>query len=182
MQTIVKVILKRQGRHGSESGHPWVFQSEIDYIKGKFKPGDIVDVFNARRQYLGRGYINPRSQITVRLLSRDEEMVDRDFFVRRISRAWAYRQRFLAEPEYCRLIFSEADFLPGLIVDKFGACLVIQTLALGMDVYKDIIVSVLDELLQPEMIYERNDASVRTLEGLPLQKGFLKGRDNAAGA
>ena len=93
MQTIAKVILKRQGRHGSESGHPWVFQSEIDYIKGKFTPGDIVDVFNARRQYLGRGYINPRSQITVRLLSRDEEMVDRDFFVRRISRAWAYRQR-----------------------------------------------------------------------------------------
>ena len=89
MQTIAKVILKRQGRHGSESGHPWVFQSEIDYIKGKFKPGDIVDVFNARRQYLGRGYINPRSQITVRLLSRDEEMVDRDCFVRRISRAWA---------------------------------------------------------------------------------------------
>ena len=94
MQTIAKVNLKRQGRHGSESGHPWVFQSEIDYIKGKFTPGDIVDVFNARRQYLGRGYINPRSQITVRLLSRDEETVDRDFFVRRISRAWAYRQRF----------------------------------------------------------------------------------------
>ena len=75
MQTIAKVILKRQGRHGSEAGHPWVFQSEIDYIKGKFIPGDIVDVFNARRQYLGRGYINPRSQITVRLLSRDEETV-----------------------------------------------------------------------------------------------------------
>jgi 23S rRNA (cytosine1962-C5)-methyltransferase len=175
MQTIAKVILKRHGRHGSEAGHPWVFQSEIDYIKGKFAPGDIVDVFNARRQYLGRGYINPRSQITVRLLSRDEETIDREFFVRRISRAWSYRQRFLAEPEYCRLIFSEADFLPGLIVDKFGSCLVIQTLALGMDVYKDVIVSVLDELLQPTMIYERNDASVRTLEGLPLQKGFLKG-------
>jgi 23S rRNA (cytosine1962-C5)-methyltransferase len=176
MQTLPKVILKRQGRHGSESGHPWVFQSEIDYVKGNFKPGDIVDVFNSRRHHLGRGYINPQSQISIRLLSREEELIDRDFFVRRISRAWNYRQRFLEEPEYCRLIFSEADFLPGLIVDKFGPCIVLQTLALGMDVYKNIIVSVLDELLQPEMIYERNDAPVRILEGLSLQKGFLKGK------
>ena len=135
-----------------------------------------MDVYNCRQQYLGRGYINPRSQITIRLLSREEETIDRDFFVRRISRAWNYRKRFLEEPEYCRLIFSEADFLPGLVVDKFGSCLVIQTLALGMDIYKEVIVSVLDELLHPEMIYERNDASVRTIEGLPLQKGFLKGQ------
>ncbi len=176
MQMIPKVMLKRHGRHGSEAGHPWVYQSEIDYIKGKFSPGDIVDVYNCRQQYLGRGYINPRSQITIRLLSREEETIDRDFFARRISRAWNYRKRFLEEPEYCRLIFSEADFLPGLVVDKFGSCLVIQTLALGMDIYKDIIVSVLDELLHPEIIYERNDALVRTIEGLPLQKGFLKGQ------
>ena len=176
MQIIPKVMLKRHGRHGSEAGHPWVYQSEIDYVKGKFTPGDIVDVYNCRQQYLGRGYINPRSQITIRLLSREEETIDRDFFVRRISRAWNYRKRFLEEPEYCRLIFSEADFLPGLVVDKFGSCLVIQTLALGMDIYKEVIVSVLDELLHPEMIYERNDASVRTIEGLPLQKGFLKGQ------
>ena len=177
MQTMIpKVMLKRHGKHGSESGHPWVYQSEIDYVKGKFVPGDIVDVFNCRQQYLGRGYINPRSQITIRLLSREEEIINRDFFVKRIAQAWKYRQRFLEEPEYCRLIFSEADFLPGLVVDKFGSCLVIQTLALGMDLHKDLIVSVLDELLHPEMIYERNDASVRTIEGLPLQKGFLKGQ------
>ena len=176
MQTIPKVMLKRHGKHGSESGHPWVYQSEIDYVKGKFVAGDIVDVYNCRQQYLGRGYINPRSQITIRLLSREQEVIDRDFFVRRISHAWNYRKRFLEEPEYCRLIFSEADFLPGLVVDKFGSCLVLQTLALGMDRYKAVIVSVLDELLHPEMIYERNDASVRTIEGLPLQKGFLKGQ------
>lgn len=177
MQTMIpKVMLKRHGKHGSENGHPWVYQSEIDYVKGKFVAGDIVDVFNCRQQYLGRGYINPRSQITIRLLSREEEIINRDFFVKRIAQAWKYRQRFLEEPEYCRLIFSEADFLPGLVVDKFGSCLVIQTLALGMDLHKDMIVSVLDELLHPEMIYERNDASVRTIEGLPLQKGFLKGQ------
>jgi len=79
MQMIPKVMLKRHGRHGSEAGHPWVYQSEIDYVKGKFAPGDIVDVYNCRQQYLGRGYINPRSQITIRLLSREEETIDRDF-------------------------------------------------------------------------------------------------------
>ena len=149
MQTIPKVQLKRQGRHGCETGHPWVYQSEIDYVKGKYSPGDIVDVYNNRQQFMGRGYINPRSQIAVRLLSRQEETIDRAFFERRIAHAWQYRQRFLTEPEYCRLIFTEADFLPGLVVDKFGSCLVIQTLALGMDIYKDWIVDILDELLQP---------------------------------
>ena len=176
MQTIPKVQLKRQGRHGCETGHPWIYQSEIDYVKGKYSPGDIVDVYNSRQQFMGRGYINPRSQIAVRLLSRQEETIDRAFFERRIAHAWQYRQRFLTEPEYCRLIFTEADFWPGLVVDKFGSCLVIQTLALGMDIYKDWIVDILDELLQPELIYERNDASVRAIEGLPLQKGFLKGQ------
>lgn len=176
MQTVPKVVLKRQGRHGIENGHPWVYSSEIDYVKGKFIPGDVVDVFNYQRQFMGRGYINPRSQIAVRILSREPETIDRDFFVKRISHAWQYRLRFLEEPEYCRLIFSEADFLPGLIVDKFGDCLVLQTLALGMDRYKDVIVAVLDDLLNPAMIYERNDAPVREVEGMPLQKGFLKGR------
>ena len=176
MQPVSKVILKRQGRHGSESGHPWVYSSEIDYVKGKFTPGDIVDVFNAHRQFLGRGYINPRSQIAVRILSREPESIDREFFVKRLAHAWQYRRRFLEEPEYCRLVFSEADFLPGLIVDKFGDCLVLQTLALGMERYKDMIVSVLDDLLKPAMIYERNDAPVREVEGMPLQKGFLKGQ------
>ena len=175
MQPIPKVVLKRHGKHGVESGHPWIYASEIDFVKGKFIPGDIVDVFSCRQQFLGRGYINPRSQIAVRILSRSPEEIDRDFFVRRISHAWRYRQRFLEEPEYCRLVFSEADFLPGLVVDKFGGCLVLQTLALGMDRYKDMIVSVLDELLKPEMIYERNDASVREIEGMQMQKGFLKG-------
>lgn len=176
MRQIPQVVLKRQGRHGSEAGHPWVYSSEIYTVKGDFAPGDLVDVFNYRQQFIGRGYINPRSQIGVRILSREPEKIDRDFFVRRLSHAWRYRNRFLEEPEYCRLVFSEADFLPGLIVDKFGDCLVLQTLALGMDRYKDLIVSVLAELLQPATIYERNDAPVREIEGLDLRKGFLKGQ------
>ncbi len=175
MQVTTSVFLRKGAQHRVESGHPWVYQSELDYIDGEFEPGDIVDVYNFRQKFIGRGYINPRSQIIVRLLSREQEPIDREFFKKRIQTAWKYRQTFISEPEYCRLVYGEADFLPALIVDKFGPYMVIQTLALGIDVHKDTIISVLDELFQPEGIYERNDVPVRRLEGLPEVKGYLKG-------
>lgn len=175
MQVTTSVFLRKGAQHRVESGHPWVYQSELDYIDSEFEPGDIVDVYNFRQKFIGRGYINPRSQIIVRLLSREQEPIDREFFKKRIQTAWKYRQTFISEPEYCRLVYGEADFLPALIVDKFGPYMVIQTLALGIDVHKDTIVSVLDELFQPEGIYERNDVPVRRLEGLPEVKGYLKG-------
>lgn len=176
MEIKTKVFLRKGAQHRVENGHPWVYQSELDYIDGEFQPGDIVDVHNFRQRFIGRGYINPRSQIIVRILSRQQEPIDRAFFKRRIETAWQYRQRFLAEPEYCRLVYGEADFLPALIVDKFGKYMVIQTLALGIDVHKDTIISVLEELFDPEGIYERNDVSVRKLEGLDMRKGFLRGK------
>ncbi|HEY3424368.1 MAG TPA: class I SAM-dependent rRNA methyltransferase [Negativicutes bacterium] len=176
MQVSANVVLRKGAQHRVESGHPWVYQTEIATINGDFKPGDIVDVYNFRQRFIGRGFINPRSQIIVRLLTREQEVIDRDFFKKRIAAAWRYRQRFISEPEYCRLIFGEADFLPGLIVEKFGAYFVIQTLALGIDVHKETIVSILEELFQPEGIYERNDVPVRRLEGLEQQKGYLKGQ------
>lgn len=175
MEVTTKVFLRKGAQYRVESGHPWVYQSELDYIDGDFVPGDIVDVYNAKQRFIGRGYINPRSQIIVRLLTREQETIDRDFFKKRIQTAWEYRQRVSNEPEYCRLVYGEADFLPALIVDKFGPYLVIQTLALGIDVHKETIVSVLEELFQPAGIYERNDVPVRRLEGLPEQKGFIKG-------
>lgn len=175
MTAMAKVIIRKGAHHRIENGHPWVYQTEVDTIEGEFEPGDIVDVLNARQRFIGRGYINPRSQILVRILTREQEAIDREFFKRRIEAAWRYRQRFLSEPDYCRLIFGEADFLPALIVDKFGPVLVIQTLALGIDGYKDMIVSLLDELFMPEGIYERNDVPVRELEGLDQRKGYLKG-------
>ncbi|SHJ77144.1 class I SAM-dependent rRNA methyltransferase [Propionispora hippei] len=175
MQVTTSVFLRKGAQHRVESGHPWVYQSELDYIDGEFEPGDIVDVYNFRQKFIGRGYINPRSQIIVRLLSREQEPIDREFFKKRIQTAWKYRQTFISEPEYCRLVYGEADFLPALIVDKFGPYMVIQTLALGIDVHKATIVSVLEELFQPEGIYERNDVPVRRLEGLPEVKGYLKG-------
>lgn len=137
-------------------------------------PGDIVNVLNHSRTFIGRGYINPNSKIQIRLLTRVDEPIDREFFWRRIAEAWEYRKRF-CDPASCRVIFGEADFLPGLVVDKFGEVLVIQTLALGIDQYKEMIVEILDELIEPIGIYERNDVPVRELEGLKQQTGFLKG-------
>ncbi len=175
MEITTKVFLRKGAQHRVENGHPWVYQSELDYIDGEFEPGDIVDVYNSRQRCIGRGYINPRSQIIVRLLSRKQEPIDREFFKRRIETAWRYRKKFLVEPDYCRLVYGEADFLPGLIIDKFGKYMVVQTLALGIDVHKETIISVLDELFAPEGIYERNDVPVRKLEGLDMRKGYLKG-------
>lgn len=175
MEVTAGVYLRKGAQHRVENGHPWVYQSEVNYIDGEFNPGDIVDVYNSRQRFIGRGYINPRSQIIVRILTREQETIDREFFKRRIQTAWEYRQRFINEPEYCRLVYGEADFLPALIVDKFGEYMVIQTLALGIDIHKETIVSVLEELFQPKGIYERNDVSVRRLEGLEEKKGYLLG-------
>lgn len=163
-------------RHRAISGHPWVYGTEVDNITGDFEPGDIVEVNDPKGKFLGRGYINPASQILVRILTRDRtEEINSDFFAKRIRAALDYRRRVVSGTDSYRLIFAEADFLPALIVDKFGDYLVIQTLALGIDKYKDEIAGILDELLNPAGIYERNDAAVRELEGLPLKAGFLKG-------
>lgn len=163
-------------RHRVSLGHPWVYGTEVEDITGHFEPGDIVEVIDPKGKFLGRGYINPASQILVRILTRDRnEEINRAFFVSRIKAALDYRRRVVRGTDSYRLIFGEADFLPALIVDKFGGYLSVQTLALGIDKYKDEITAILDELLSPAGIYERNDVAVRELEGLPLKTGFLKG-------
>lgn len=170
---MAKVILGyRKGRR-VESGHPWVYSNEIERIEGDYEPGDIVEVYNFKDKFVGRGYINPKSQITVRIMTRDKnEQINEDFLRRKIQAAWDYRKKVI-ETTSCRVVFGEADFLPALIVDKFGDYLVIQTLALGIDVWKDTIVKILNEIFHPKGIYERNDVYVRDLEGLEQKKGFL---------
>lgn len=165
------------GRHRRvAAGHPWVYATEVAGVEGDPAPGDLVRVVDARGRFLGRGYINPASQILVRILTRDPgERVDRDFFRRRLAAALEYRRRVAPRAEACRLVFGEADFLPALIVDRFGPYLVLQTLALGIDRFKGLIVEVLVELLRPRGIYERNDVNVRLLEGLDLRTGHLYG-------
>lgn len=156
-------------------GHPWIFQSEVEKVHGNFEPGDTVTVVDGRGHPLGKGYINPRSQIIVRMWTNKDEPIDRAFLQRRLERAWAYRQRLLPDTSMCRVVFGEADFIPGLIVDKFGDILVIQTLALGIDRWLPEIVEILQEMLHPRGIYERNDVPVRELEGLQQRTGVLRG-------
>ena len=168
-----RAILNKKISRRIESGHPWVFGNEVNTVEGDAAAGDIVEVYTHDKKFVGKGYINPQSQILVRLLTRDKaEAIDESFFFHRLKEAWEYRQR-LGYTENCRLIFGEADFLPALIIDKFNDYFVIQTLALGIDRWKPAIVKALEQLFQPKGIYERNDVPVRELEGMPQQKGFL---------
>jgi 23S rRNA (cytosine1962-C5)-methyltransferase len=170
---MTKVYLKKKISRRVENGHPWIFANEVGVVEGEVNGGDTVDVFTHDKKFIGRGYINPKSQILVRLLTRDRaEVIDEGFFKKRLRQAWEYRQR-IGYTENCRLVFGEADDLPALIIDKFSEYFVIQTLALGMDRWKPAIVAALEELFQPRGIYERNDVPVRELEGLPPVKGFL---------
>jgi len=145
----------------------------VEKVDGEVQGGEIVEVFTYDKKFVGKGYINPKSQIIVRLLTRNKtDSINEDFFVNQISKCWAYRQQ-LGYRENCRLVFGEADSLPQLIIDKFNDYFVIQTLALGIDLWKPAIVKALNQLFQPKGIFERNDVPVRELEGLPQQKGFL---------
>ncbi|CAN5539040.1 class I SAM-dependent rRNA methyltransferase [soil metagenome] len=169
---MTKVILKRKIAHRIANGHPWIFANEIEKTEGALDGGGIADVFFHDGKFVGRGYVNPQSQIMVRLLTRKKEEIDEQFFYKRISEAWEYRKK-IGYTENCRLIFGEADEMAALIIDKFNDYFVIQTLALGIDVWKPAIISALQKIFSPKGIYERNDVPVRELEGLKQQKGFL---------
>ena len=153
-------------------GHPWIYNNEIDRIAGIVAPGDIVEVYYFDGQLAGRGYINPGSQIMIRLLTRKRDNIDAAFFHQKISEAWAYRQQ-LGYTENCRLVFGEADGLPALIIDKFNDYFVLQTLSLGIEQWKTAIVDAINTIFKPKGIYERNDVPVRELEGLEQKKDFL---------
>ena len=169
---MTKVFLRKKIAPRVANGHPWIYGNEVEKIEGEVIAGDIVDVYYSAEKYAGRGYINPQSQILVRLLTRKQETIDEAFFYNKILKAWQYRQK-LGYTENCRLVFGEADEMPALIIDKFNDYFVIQTLSLGIDKWKDAIVNSLETIFHPKGIYERNDVPVRGLEGLPQQKGFL---------
>lgn len=170
---MTKFFLRKKIGDRVINGHPWIFSNELGDSEGNYEPGDIVSVYSYNGSFVGKGYINPASQIRIRLLSRDsEEVIDDSFFYKRILEAWEYRKQ-IGYVENCRLIFGEADQMPALIIDKFNDYFVLQTLALGMDRWKSAIVAALQKIFSPKGIYERNDVPVRELEGLPQQKGFL---------
>lgn len=157
------------------SGHLWVFSNELSESPKRFAPGALVELRDRKGAFLGIGYINPHSLIAARILTRKSEGIDEAFFRRRIEEALAYRRRFLGGRSSFRAVYSESDFLPGLVVDKYAGCLSVQFLTFGMEAMAGTIIKVLDEVFSPSAIVLRNDSSIRTLEGLPLEKKVVKG-------
>lgn len=175
---MANVILKKGEGRLLKSGGMWIFDNEISKVKGDYKNGDIVNVLDFDDYPMGKGFINSNSKIRVRMLTRNPEAeIDENFFRERVRNAWEYRKKTV-DTSCCRVIFGEADFLPGLVVDKFSDVLVVQSLALGIDIHKKLLMSLLVEEMKKDGIeirgvYERSDAKVRSLEGMPRTKGFL---------
>ena len=177
MNHTVVTLKKGEGRT-LKAGGAWVYDNEIDTILGSFENGDIVTVHDFDGYFMGYGFINTNSKITVRIMSRHKEHpVTEEFLRERVRAAWEYRKQVI-DTSSCRIIFGEADWLPGLVVDKFSDVLVVESLALGIDKLKPLILDSLVEILKEDGIairgiYERSDAKVREQEGLPRYKGFI---------
>lgn len=175
---LAAVILKKGGGRTVKAGGMWIYDNEIERMEGSFQGGDIVEVHDFDGYFMGYGYINPKSKITVRILSRKKDsIINEAFFERRVRDAWNYRKETI-DTSCCRLIFGEADFLPGIVIDKFSDVLVVESLALGIDRWKTVIVEAVKKVLAEDNIvirgvYERSDAKVREQEGMERYKGFI---------
>jgi 23S rRNA (cytosine1962-C5)-methyltransferase len=156
-------------------GHDWVFSSEVLKVFGKPADGDVISLKDGRDRLIGSAIYNSKSQITARRFSRQRQDLDLDFFKRRIAQAAEYRARRHVDTKLCRLVWSESDGLPGVIIDRYGDHFVLQTLTLAMDMRKDLIANAIVDLFGSVMIVERNDAPVRRAEGLELKSGILRG-------
>jgi 23S rRNA (cytosine1962-C5)-methyltransferase len=170
-----QVILKKNEDARLLAGHQWIFSNEISSVDGLPAAGDIVEILRFDRHFLGLGYFNPHSLISVRFLTSQREDISRDFFERRITDALNLRTRLFPQAESFRLVNGESDFLPGLVIDKYNEFLSVQTLSCGMDQRISEICDVLESLLHPKAIVERNDTPLRTLEHLEEKKGTLRG-------
>lgn len=177
MNNAIVTLKKGEGRT-IKAGGMWIFDNEIASIMGSFTNGDIVEIHDFDGYPMGKGFINQNSRIRIRLMTKNiHQEIDRDFLYQRVREAWEYRKK-VVDTTSCRVIFGEADFLPGLVIDKFSDVLVVESLALGIDRYKEEIVNILKELLLQDGIsirgvYERSDAKVRLNEGMERVKGFI---------
>ena len=177
MHNTIVTLKKGEGRT-LKAGGAWVYDNEIDSIVGTFEDGDIVTIHDFDGYFMGYGFINRKSKITIRIMSRyKEHPITEEFLKERVRAAWEYRKQVI-DTSSCRIIFGEADWLPGLVVDKFADVLVVESLALGIDKLKPYILECLVEILKEDGItirgiYERSDAKVREQEGLPRYKGFI---------
>jgi len=160
-------------------GHPWIFSGAVDGLDPHLEPGTVVAVRAADGSYCGRGYINPRCAIAVRMLTREAEAIDTDFFIRRIRAAQDLRTALLADTTAYRLLNAEGDFLPGFVADRYGEIIVLQCLTAGADRMRASLVEALSRIVQPRGIYERSGGSVRREEGLPTREGVVAGEVSA---
>lgn len=180
MSEAIVTLKKGEGRT-IKAGGAWIFDNEIDSVVGSFENGDIVIVHDFDGYMMGRGFINTNSKIRVRMMTRKKnQVIDDDFLYMRVKNAWEYRKSVLLPVDLncCRVIFGEADFLPGLVIDKYDDVLVVESLALGIDRMKLKIVDMLKEIMAADGfkvrgVYERSDAKVRVKEGLAPYKGFI---------
>ena len=172
------VTLKKGEGRTIKAGGAWIFDNEIDTITGRFKNGEVVTVHDFDGYPMGKGFINQNSKIRIRMMTRKpDQEIDESFLKMRVKNAWEYRKTTV-DSSSCRIIFGEADFLPGLVIDKYEDVLVVECLALGMEQFKETIVNFLKEILAEDGIkirgvYERSDANERTKEGLSKVKGFI---------
>jgi 23S rRNA (cytosine1962-C5)-methyltransferase len=178
MLPLPRVVLKKGKEKPLLRGHPWVFSGAVAKIEREVTPGDIAQIFSMEGQFLGIGHVNPHSQIIFRLLSRKDEPLDIHFLKGRISAAAEWRERwFMGKTNAYRMVNGEGDFLPGLILDRYGDVLVLQFLTAGMDRWKPLLVDLLVKEYSPKSIYERSDVATRKEEGLPQVSGLLHGKE-----
>jgi 23S rRNA (cytosine1962-C5)-methyltransferase len=170
------VTITARGIERIASGHLWIYRTDVADASGA-EPGAVVRLLDRRKRYWGQALYSSRSQIALRLLTREDRAFDEAFLAERIRAAAAFREQVTGGAQAYRLVAAEGDLLPSLIVDRYGACLVIQTLSQGMDRLKPAIVEILRKEFAPLTIIERNDAAVRALEGLPEQTGVLAGEE-----
>lgn len=175
MEPIHSVRLKTGEQDRLLAGHPWIYRNAVEGWPPSVEPGDLVDVVDSRGCFVGRGYLNPRSNIAIRLFARDRLPIDQDFFTNRIRQAQVWREQMLGGRSCYRVVHGEADRLPGLIVDRYGDALAIQILTAGMDRRRDLILNALTKVLAPRAIVARNDSPMREREGLVRERHVLFG-------
>jgi len=173
-----QATISRKGVERLEQGHVWIYRTDVG-VTSSLRGGEVVRVVDERGWFLGKAFYGKESQISLRLLTREDEEIDEAFFERRLREAIALRDITRPDPERkrgTRLVHGEADSLPGLIVDRYADCLSLQTLTEATDARRELFATLLEKIVQPRAIVERNDVKIRAHEGLPLRKGLLRGQ------
>lgn len=176
MITLPTLIVRSKALQRIRTGHPWIYANELARMPKHWEPGQLVNLKTETGAWIGRGYYNSNSVIAVRLLTREDVSIDETFFDQKIQNAQALRERLLPGEEAYRVVFGEADGLPGLIIDRYGSVLAAQFLTAGMERLSDIILKILISRFNPTVIVARNDTQSRKLEGLPVEKKLLYGK------